>query len=782
MSDPIRDNSQKIREVTSALAEGKLPTTDQIVSGIESLQKTGSFESASQGLSTDGKKVLLDAERLVEDTRKTLKQKMPNNELQNVIYYSSVAGQQAGQSGVAYDAQSAANELVQAGARAAQLARMIVTSPEFRGVLREVNGIVQEVMRSNIRDASDEVASDPNVPERVRQGAARTRDELNQNDLQGAAQNLKGSAQVKADELKGRAKAEYQGTKQEAKETAGDVQNRARDTGDATYRAAGDTVSQGGSLRDTSHAIVDAVADKAEQHLPADTVNKVSGTTRDTAARLYQGESAGDIKQNIVDSARGLAQDLTQRAKEEFNNQKQQLAPLKDTGIRVAQQLSDLPQDKRDEIVRRFKAVARTLQNKPEFRAAFDDLIGLLRDLGNKAAIATDTMVQKVAEAPTNPEEIEATREAKLAALNAKQLIENFANGKSLDNLILSIRKFADEARSDNELQAFWTDLSSYITRSFKESGFTDSPDYDKQAVAIVERGRRALSKYDYHTQKIVYESSNYADALASDRATQKLASDVNSLFADLFLDERGKPTFKPELLRDLAKAVPTIADKLAYLPIPRTEIDDGTYHLIFDNIILHSTILPKYVHLVTDTTVDATKDDPNKQLANSVLLEMSNIEASARDIAWLANKHSGFWKAGDVGLADFDIKSPGLQLKLKINPNPAVQPSPSTKGAAETGQYLQLETVSCTVAGLDLRLHDSHHDILYKVLKPVLNRTVKAQIEKAVENAIKDMFYKLDTQMARAAQAGSYEIVEGRDPAKGLPEWGSKAFDPARV
>jgi len=89
---------------------------------------------------------------------------------------------------------------------------------------------------------------------------------------------------------------------------------------------------------------------------------------------------------------------------------------------------------------------------------------------------------------------------------------------------------------------------------------------------------------------------------------------------------------------------------------------------------------------------------------------------------------------------------------------------------------------VSCTVAGLDLRLHDSHHDILYKVLKPVLNRTVKAQIEKAVENAIKDMFYKLDTQMARAAQAGSYEIVEGRDPAKGLPEWGSKAFDPARV
>ena len=59
MSDPIRDNSEKVREVTSALKEGKLPTTDQLVSGLKEFQQSGVLQDASQGMSVEGKKVCL---------------------------------------------------------------------------------------------------------------------------------------------------------------------------------------------------------------------------------------------------------------------------------------------------------------------------------------------------------------------------------------------------------------------------------------------------------------------------------------------------------------------------------------------------------------------------------------------------------------------------------------------------------------------------------------------------------------------------------------------------
>ena len=213
------------------------------------------------------------------------------------------------------------------------------------------------------------------MPEQVRAGAAKTRDTVRDNDLQGAAQQLKGEAHGKAKDLQQQAQQQYQGVKQQAegqvqqtKGQAQDARNRAADSGEATKRAAGDTVAQGGTLRDAAHAVVDTVADKAEQHLPEDRVNQFSNTTRDTAAKVYTGEATpGDIAQSAISQltgqgkaqgqslaaqAKGTAQQLTQQAKE-------QLAPLKDTGLRVAQKLADLPPEQRDEIIRRFKAVAR---------------------------------------------------------------------------------------------------------------------------------------------------------------------------------------------------------------------------------------------------------------------------------------------------------------------------------------------------------------------------------------------------------------------------------------
>ncbi|KAJ3041983.1 hypothetical protein HDV00_008274 [Rhizophlyctis rosea] len=596
-----------------------------------------------------------------------------------------------------------AQQLVQAGAKAAKLACMIVTSSEFRSTLREVSSIIQEVLRSNVENASDDLANDPNVSESVRAAAAKTCDATANNDLHGAAQQLKG--EVQGQEYKEQAKQQIQGAKEQAQ-------------GQAQH----------------------------EQHLPEDKVNKFSDVTRNTSAKLYTGEQtpgqmANDALSQLSGQAKGNAQPLTGQAKGTAQagaqQAKEQLAPLKDTAARVGQKLADMPPEERDEIIRRFKTVAKTLQNKPEFQRAFGDLTSLLCELSTKADTAADTVVEKVTDAPMDPKKLDTTEEATFAALNAKKLIENVANSRSLDPLIRSVTDFADKARSDDELTTFWTDLSSFITRSFTDPAYTHQSDYEKTAQDLVVPGRKGLSKYDYYTQKITYEASTFADALASHRATANLASEVNIAFSELSLDNRA-PTFHPELLRDLAKIAPAIADRLAC----ETEINDGIYHMTFDNIVLHSTILPEYIRVVADTTVDDARNGFKDQPNSNIYFEISHIEASARDVAWLVNKHSNFFKAGDVGLADFDIKDPGLTVRVEISASAL-----SDYTGARSAEHSSFLPLSCQVilSDLDLHLHSSDNDFLYKVAKSVMEEAFRNHVADSVKSALGDVVLKLN-------------------------------------
>ncbi|KAI8915415.1 hypothetical protein DFJ77DRAFT_462613 [Powellomyces hirtus] len=776
MADIEREKAEKARAVVGALQDGRLPTTAQTVSGIAEIQKEGVLHNASKDMSPAGQKVMADAERILESTRKVVTQAAPHNELQNAVYYGRMsASRQSSKMGMTTaDASDAADTLIQAGAKSAQLAKMIVTSPEFRTLLTDISSIVQELVQTNVIEASDDLANDPNAPESVRNAAAKTRETIARNDLQGAGQegvnNAQGQLQQGKEALNERT--------EEAKARANQAGQDAQAAANNTRQTAGDSLASGATLRETAKNVIDSVADEAERRLPEDQVNKASATIREHGAALHTGqESTTGMKDQAMAQGQNVLNQGKALANQAAANLKDPNSQLRQTGDRVARKLTNMPEEKRRDLLNRIKAVTKTIQSKPEFQNGVDDLIDLLAPLAYQAKATATTAVEKTAEVPTDPHQSQASKESRLAIANAKQLIENFANGHSLDPLITEIRGLAEDSRDDQELRTFYTDFGAYIRRTVREAGYVEKQGYDKEATDLLERGRQQLDKYSYRTQNISYEARNFAQSLASNKATQRLQSDTSALMTDLFLDEKGKPTFKPDLLRDLARCIPTIAEKLAYMPIPRVEVDDGNYHMIFDNIILHSTILPKYVRIVTDTTVDATKNDPAEQVNNHILLEFSKVEASARDIAWLFNKHSGFWKAGDVGLADFDIKGEGLSIKVKITPGSETGRLAGDNDSSK-GRFFQAAEVSTTLHNLDLRLHDSHHDFLYKLAKPMINKTAKKQIENAVSENLRDIIFSLDEKVAQAANTMS--ATEGPKPVEGIPEWGSKAFNPS--
>ncbi|KAJ3149302.1 hypothetical protein HDU86_007025 [Geranomyces michiganensis] len=777
--DVERERAEKAKAVVGALQEGRLPTTAQAVQGIAELQAGDSLHDAARDMTPAGKKIVADAERILDSTRKVVSQAAPNNELQNAVYYGNQAASRAASraDGLSADeASSAADNLIQAGAKSAQLAKMIVTSGEFRTLLTDISSIVQELVQSNVVDASDDLANDPNAPDSVRQYAAKTRDTVANNDLQGAGQqgleNAQGAYEQTKDQANQRA--------DEARQRANEAGREAQDAANNTRNTAGDSLAGGASLRQTAKNVIDTVADEAENRLPEDKVNQASAAIREHGAKMHTGQEstqslAGQAKaqgQAYLDQGRNLANQAASQLRDP-NSQ------VRQTGERVARKLANLPEEKQREITGRIKNVVRTIQSKPEFQNGIDDIIALLAPLASATKEATVTAVEKAAEAPTDPNQLQASKDSRLALSNAKQLIENFANGHSLDPLIKELRSFAADTKDDNDLRAFYKDLSAYINRAIREPGFAENQAFERDASGLVERGRQQMENYSRQTSNISYELKSFAQSLAANKTTQRLQSDMSVLINDLFLDERGNPTFKPDLVRDLAKLVPHIASKLAYLPLPRIEVDDGQYHMIFDNIVLHSTILPKFVRIQTDTTVDATQTNPDNQVNSHVILEFSNVEASGRDIAWLFNKHKGFWKAGDVGLADLDMAGKGLSVRVKLQPGTEAGRAAGETSDSESnpGRFLNVVDVNTTVHNLDIRLHDSHHDILYKLLKPAINKIAKKQVESAVDNSIRDIVQQLDARLMQGANA--LGAVGGPEPKQGIPEWGSKAYNP---
>ncbi|CAG8809419.1 20065_t:CDS:1, partial [Racocetra fulgida] len=78
--------------------------------------------------------------------------------------------------------------------------------------------------------------------------------------------------------------------------------------------------------------------------------------------------------------------------------------------------------------------------------------------------------------------------------------------------------------------------------------------------------------KYGKITQKITDEAAAFNDSLQEDRTTLRWTRDLECLVKDVFLDEKGHPTIKFELIKDFGKILSMVTEKLKFIPLPRLE------------------------------------------------------------------------------------------------------------------------------------------------------------------------------------------------------------------
>ncbi|CAG8458314.1 18858_t:CDS:2 [Racocetra persica] len=664
--------AEKATQVAEALKEGKLPTTEQILTTIESIQDTDIIHESGRRMSSLGKKVLADTEKFLDSTKNLFAEKNAGDELQNTIYYGNKAAREMSDTTtmIPEDLKQRADEHIAASEPSVkELWRktllLLISNPEFRKLLNDINCIIQEALLATVHDQEGDVE--------MQTGEEKSPGEFTQDVAQQTRESVYHMAKAGADIITPKVKEFGEGKK---------------------------------SLQ----------------------------------------EAAGEGMKSLATAAKS----------------------------RVAGY--NLSPEKRDKIVTRFKNLMIETQKCTEYQEALTDLVDVMSRLFEYTQEAV-THVTETTESASQSSSL------KIAQQNAKDLIENFANHKSLDDLICALKNLGAQIKHDEELHTYLKELQNFVLPSLRDPEFIQRTDFNEHGSRLIENGRRILlENYEEITLKIADEAAAFNECLQEDRTTLRWTSDLECLVKDIFLDEKGNPTIKFELIKDFGKILSMVTEKLKFIPLPRLENSDDMYDYCFDNVVIHvPDIVPKHIHMSLTSDINLDRE-PNNVVQNTAFFEISKLRADARNIAFYYWKKGGLITMRDVGLVDFAIPTDGLQYHMKIC---LELPSENTQFA----QFHILEA-DTNITELKIRLHDTKHDFLYMLLTPLVEKHLKRQVENAITEYMKKAITFIQETICRVqAQVGEMQqaTTAARQIASPVDEeklkareaWKSEAFSP---
>jgi len=209
--------------------------------------------------------------------------------------------------------------------------------------------------------------------------------------------------------------------------------------------------------------------------------------------------------------------------------------------------------------------------------------------------------------------------------------------------------------------------------------------------------------------------------------------------------DSEGSLKFKPGLWNDIRRVVlPTLVDRVGYIPIPRIEYTDDSIDLVVENLTLSGrNLFPNIVELEAHNKVKfspySTIKDEGK---HDFILTFAQIQADIRDVALYFRKKTGLPKVTDSGLADIFLGGNGITITVHL--------SSETK---DPQSVFRVKSVKTKVDALKFSIRDSKHDLLYKTLKPLAMGLVKKQIQKAINDAVRTGLEYVDGQLVGVKQ-----------------------------
>lgn len=393
-------------------------------------------------------------------------------------------------------------------------------------------------------------------------------------------------------------------------------------------------------------------------------------------------------------------------------------------------------------------------QQHPDYQQAMQTLLTLAEEYGGHA--------NKMAQGGAGTAQ-EARSSLAAAEADLKTLIERFANGTSTDGLWAAINQIYEDADRDEELRAWFTAMDRYIRRCLQEQGYIMDDASNQEWNRLYDHGNYLLrQKYRTHTDRIVDEIKFLADQFDVDAQNKAFGLAVQKLFTDLGNDENGKPTFKPHLIKDLTSVIiPTLCEKVAYIPVPRIEYSDPQIDAVVENLVLESdNFMPNILEVASEHYFHwGRKNLPSNQ-KQSIEITVKGVQMDLRDISYYIKRKQGFPAITDEGIASVLMAGEGFCFTIKV----------STADAKDAQNFFKIDRVKVDIKDVHISLTKSKHKFLFNLFRPLMMKVMRPALQKVAEKAIRDQFDQMDRLMFQIKTEADRALEAARADPENIP------------
>ncbi|KAG8824097.1 hypothetical protein FRC19_002552 [Serendipita sp. 401] len=734
------DRKMRLYGVIQAFRAGRMPDNAQIDQTLRYFINTSPVDLSK--LSPEGQKLVQDVRAILETSRLQFQEKNADEVLQQFIYHTSSqqfrdrAIQKAKTAAPDDSALPNKDEAKRDGEVGVQhlrtLAQLLLTNSEARKLIQDFTLIGRDMFAQGASRAAERARPSPDRMARV-DDAAPSQPGIHD----GSLPPIEGGVDISKDGFRGA-----------FKKGLGHAEEKAADKAEVTppsQKIAGNVDQDVDLHRDgfrqtgakLTEAAKGAAATKGEElkNQPPITDPREDPTAAKEQTKGKAGAAVDKVSSKIPEKHKQRARDEAQRAKDFFNE--------------------EFPRERRDQFIWRMKKVVVECQSHAAYQDAISWLLSTIEAYFKQAkGVGTNQTKTATGLFSNDPVLQQAWQELRV-------LLERFAGGRSLDPIFDAIQRIWDDAREDEQFRAWWGRADTFVRRTLLEPGFILTPQFNTQSNVIFHDEAKEFfdERYRPHRELLVNSGKDWVDGWSADPLNKKMANQWAGLVKDLLMSENGNLVWKGGLWKDIRHViVPTLVQKVGYIPIPRIEYTDDKLDLVIENLTLQGrNLFPNIIEIAAQTHMKMSPYSSIKdEYHHTMTLTLSQIQADMRDVTFYFRKKSGFPKLKDSGLADVFLGGRGITATVTL-----VNNANSSDGKTSQQSLFRVKKVVAKVDALRFSIRDSQHDLLYKTLRPLATGLIKKQVAHAIEDGIRSGFEWADRELVKVRRTMT-EAKEG--------------------
>jgi hypothetical protein len=477
-------------------------------------------------------------------------------------------------------------------------------------------------------------------------------------------------------------------------------------------------------VRNAAHHIVDVVADTTDKLVPERVREDVESTVRPHAAGAAEG------KETISQAGKNTIRDAVQVAQKRMHE-------------------IEIPDSYKEELHSRLRDAVVQFESRHDYKVALHNLFTAMSDVLESSKQYSEEYMEKGKMALSDSE-----REWKAAFLHARRLIEHLFHDKNLDAVIQSVKDFAYDLQNDKLLLAWFQGWKNFFHKMLTDENFVRSERYRIEARQLSDQTSMVLKdRYRNHALEVVDRFADFAAGIAEDPTNREFIDSIYQIWIDACLDDNGNLTIKKELLDDIVRIMPILADRIAYVPLPRVDYDDPKYSFMMNNAVLKCNgVIPTHVY----ANIDVHTDFSVPRLVSRMTVRFSHIQISARGIDFEVRKKTGFIKFFERGMMDFDIFDRGLSAEVSYEP--WVQRTPECGGV---NKGLRLVAADVRIDRFRLSIYNTeNHHLVYKMFEGAISKIAKRVLERTITEKLCELLDpEVDTNQRLKRSTGELKL-----------------------